>query len=337
MKVLVLTTAHWDGDPRLNRHRRYLEHAGFQSELRSLATGHRPSRLKGVFEAARIIWSDRPDIVILPDPELFVPGSLVARARGVYPVIDIHEDFAKAVASRDWIPSWLRPIARLSARFNEGIARRLAGAVVVAAPEISSRDDIVVANVPDPSTMSYSGPRHPPAVVYVGDITMARGALEMAALARTIPECRFVLIGPVDDDLKRQMVERAGSEAQLELTGRLPHGEAWRRADGAVAGLSLLRPLPAYLDATATKLWEYCAAGITPVVTRLPGQVHFVAKLDQGLAAASVDGLALIIRRLVDDADWSKTLSLRARDLAERAWYEERPDIQLVRAVSPVR
>jgi hypothetical protein len=73
--------------------------------------------------------------VILPDQDLFLLGSLAVRLTGKRPVIDIHEDYAKAAAARSWIPGYLRPIVGLLARLAVALGRWAAWRAIVAAPE----------------------------------------------------------------------------------------------------------------------------------------------------------------------------------------------------------
>lgn len=332
----MITTAHWEGDPRLNRHIDYLRKQSIPAELVSFISETRLRRLTNVLRAGRLIWTRRPRVVILPDPELFILGSIVARLRSSRCAIDIHEDYAKAVAGRSWIPPLLKPLVRLLATTNDLLARKLAGIVLVAAPELSSRGSILVANIPDPTGLTVSEPDFDsPTVVYVGDVTVARGATEMAQLARDAPDIRFLIIGKVDDALAMAMREKAGPRANLDLAGRQPHARAWELARGSIAGISLLRPLPAYLDAVATKLWEYCASGIPPIVTDLPGQASFVNGIDPILSVSGVAEARHLIDRMMQDQEWARSLSQSSRQVVVGAWERERPDLALYRAVAP--
>ena len=289
-----------------------------------------------IYKALAIIWQERPVVVILPDPELFVLGSLIARLRGVRPVIDIHENYAKATASRDWIPTWLKPPVRLTAHANDRIGRIVASATIVAAEELLTAGATLIPNIPDPGTLIPGPSESPePTVVYIGDVTKARGAYELADLAKRLPTVRFLVIGRLDGELKETMYQRAGPDSKLELRGQLPHAEAWTLARGSIAGLSLLHDLPAYVDAIATKLWEYCASGIPPVVTDLAGQRRFVEKIDPGLAGGSVDEIQGIIEHLGVDTSWRAAVSKRAREVVEDAWERNRPDLALSRAIQP--
>jgi glycosyltransferase involved in cell wall biosynthesis len=281
------------------------------------------------------IWKERPDAVILPDPELFVIGALVARIRGIRAVADIHEDYSRAAHGRTWIPGWLKPIIAALAKTNDRLARRSAHVVVVAAPELSDAASVLVMNTPSPDEFTVPDePANPPTVVYVGDVTEARGALSIAELARRMPQVRFLVIGKTKAQLAQQMVD-VGGDGQIELVGRLPHAQAWEAARGAVAGLSLLTPVPAYKDAVATKLWEYCAAGIPPIVSDLPGQRAFAERIDDSLVAKDLDEATTVITRLMEDRAWALTVARRSRREAENAWAESRPDLALQRAVVP--
>lgn len=127
----------------------------------------------------------------------------------------------------------------------------------------------------------------------------------------------------------------SGTAHQIEVTGRLDHSEAWRLAGGALAGLNLLRPVPAYRDAVATKLWEYLAVGTPPVVSDLPGQAHLVSGLDPQLVCRSIDDAVSVITALSRDVARRRRIAESGRRLVEEAWAKNRPDLALQGAVAP--
>ncbi|MDH3463301.1 MAG: hypothetical protein OEM32_06730, partial [Acidimicrobiia bacterium] len=307
--------------------------AGWEAELLSLSG--KSGRIRNLFRALAAIGRVKPDAVILPDPELFVLGSLWARLRGVRAVIDVHENYGQAAVSRAWIPKVLKPMVGAVATINDRLGRKLADSTIVAASELGSPGSHVVLNIPDPSDFVPGPVLENPKAVYVGDVTVARGAIEIAELARAIPEVRILVIGPASEELKREMKEIAGPNSDLELAGKLPHQEAWDRARGSLAGLSLLRPFPAYREAVATKLWEYCAAGLPPVVTDLPGQRRFVSRIDPDLVGADVAAITRVLRALHTNEGWRQRSADAARALAIQGWDEHRPDLAIQRAVKP--
>lgn len=339
MRIEIITTRHWKGDARLNRHAEYLAAAGHVVTIESF---HDRGRVGSIAAATRSVFGSRADVVVLPDPEFFAVGSISAGLSGKRSVIDIHEDYASATRNRAWIPQLLKPVVTLLAGVMVALGRLLAWQVMVAAPQLARPGDHIVLNVADPSTLSrVSSHKDPGLLVYVGDITIARGAIEMVQSLAALPERHhLLLIGPISDTTRTQVLDEAddlGVLHRLELTGRLDHEEAWRVASGAQFGLSLLQDTPAYRDAVATKLWEYIACGLIPVVSDLPGQAAFVSKLDPRLVCPGPRDVAEVISSLARDEDKTRDLSLRAREMARNEWDEARPDKRIQAVFSPVR
>lgn len=337
---LVLTTGHHPDDARLHRHLHALREAGYAAELVARGHGRHPLArlLLAPFLSLSILTHRRPRVVILPDPELHVLGVLVARALGVRAVIDLHEDYRAVAADRAWIPGPLRGAAGRVAGWNTGLARRLASAVMVATPHLAEPGDLVVRNLPDPASFPPDPPpaASRPALVYVGDISRSRGAHEMIELLSFVPDVRLELIGPVTPRLAaelRRRADRLGCSDRLDLIGRLPYPNAWGRALGALAGLSLLHATPAYRDAVPSKLWEYLAAGLPVIATDLPGQRIFLEERRAGVAVADPAEAAEHLHRWLQDPEIPRKLGQAGRrfflEEAERSTDRE----HLLRAV----
>ena len=336
--VAIVSSAHWSGDPRLNRHVRYIEQAGSKATFTS--TAGQGSRIQAAIRALLEIRNTSAAVVILPDPELFLFGSLAARLARKKPVIDIHEDYAKAAAERTWIPEALRPVLGLFSRLLVRLGRILAWRVVAAAPELARYGDIVVVNVPSPdefaSTTSSSSSSQ---LVYVGDVTIARGALEMVEVLGNV-DTRFelLIIGHADyqtESIMRHRAAQLGVTDRLTLAGRLSHDEAWSLAAGSSAGLSLLQPVPAYQQAVATKLWEYMAAGLPPIVSDLPGQAVVVGRIHPDLVCTSPGDVAAIATRLEQDRQFRESIVSTGIEMVSQKWIDVRPDRAIQEAVAP--
>lgn len=336
MMIVIVTSAHWAGDPRLNRHKAYLEQAGHQVELKSYA--HRPRPL-AVAKAMSAIARTNADVVVLPDPELFLVGSLAARLRRVRPVIDIHEDYPKAAAARSWVPRPLRGLVAALAHLSIALGRRAAAKVVVAAPQLAAAGDTVVLNIPNPSGFDHASDGPERRLVYVGDITLARGAVQMVqALARLDSDYELVLVGRVEREARDAIESEAGSAGvsdRVRFAGRLPHDEAWSLASGAIVGLNLLQDAPAYREAVATKLWEYMASGIPPVVSDLPGQAAVISAISGDLVCTSASEVASIVDRLDRDRETWSALVEKGLQQVRDAWSRGRPDLAVQTAVEP--
>lgn len=334
--VEIITSAHWEGDPRLNRHVRYLKDAGHETSLKS----HRGlSRLASMRAAFLSILRSEADVVIIPDPEMFFPGSVAARITGKSPVIDIHEDYGKAAMARPWVPEWARIIVRTLATILIWLGRAAAWRVVVAAPELARTGDFAVLNLPKPESLPFAHYEGSKRLVYVGDVTEARGATSMVRILADLDD-RFelLLIGDCAPDTAASIAATSrelGVNDRIEMTGRLSHEEAWRLASGCLAGLSLLGPAPAYRRAVATKLWEYLAVGLPPIVSDLPGQRQLVSQIDPDLVCSSSDQVAQVATSLASDPARRAAAADKGRRLLEEAWKENRPDLAIQAVVEP--
>jgi glycosyltransferase involved in cell wall biosynthesis len=336
LDVEIVTTAHWGGDPRLNRHIQYLTAGGVRAALSTFAES---SRIIAVVKALRAILASEARVVILPDPEMFLIGSLVARLRRRMPVIDIHEDYGKAAMARSWVPDLARRFVRAVADMAVSAGRSAAWRVLVAAPELAREGDFMALNIPDPSTFEPAAHDGSNRLAYVGDITTARGALAMVELLADLDET-FVLrlIGRASEGTSEELhaaALRMGVADRVELTGRLEHNRAWAEAKGSLAGLNLLEPAPAYREAVATKLWEYLAIGLPPIVSDLPGQRGLIGSIDEDLVCSSTRQAAAIATALSADPERRAALAEKGRRLVEKAWSDNRPDRAVQAVVEP--
>jgi glycosyltransferase involved in cell wall biosynthesis len=335
-RIAIVSTAHWEGDPRLNRHRAYLEAAGHRV---SLITHRGVSRPLALLRSLVGIARTASDVVILPDPELYFLGSLAARLGGGLPVVDIHEDYPRAAMARPWIPKWARPLFRLGAAVAVWLGRSAAWRVMVAAPELAKEGDALVLNVPEPATLSPLPHDGTNRLVYIGDVTLARGALTMVETLGNLDES-FVLqlIGRANTSTRDQIeaaARRFDVSSRLEVMGQIDHAEAWTLAQGALAGLNLLEPVPAYMEAVATKLWEYMAVGLPAVVTDLPGQARVISQVHPELVCSTPSEAAGTIRRLAAEPELRAALGERSRRLVEERWAANRPDLAVQSLVEP--
>ena len=334
MKALVVTSVHQSDDPRVRERTvrslagafdvRYATRApepasGGDHEWVRL-TGGRLRRDWGAF--LRMMEGD-VDIVSVHDPEL-IPAALAARLlRRVPVVIDVHEDVPAQMLHKEWVSRRLRrPLAWASRRLLR-LAER-ACAVTLAEGgyrHLFRREHPVFPNYPTAGSL-------PPLawdagyLVYVGDVTEERGALDMVEAVGAMRRPRPLrLVGRCPGALAEAMRRRAGElGVRVEFAGLLPHRSAMEQAAASSAGLSLLRPLPNYLHSLPTKVVEYLEMGAPVVAADLPGTRAAVAGLagvmlvppcDPAAAAAALD-------RVVGDGEARRVTAAQAPGLRER-------------------
>ncbi|WP_329184406.1 glycosyltransferase [Actinacidiphila glaucinigra] len=349
MHVLVVTVVHHPEDARI-LHRQIaalIAHGHtvtYAAPFTARATPPRPGvegvdlpratgrdRRAAVREARRLLALRGPtvDAVVLHDPELLLTLPRTLRhwhrtgARRPAVVWDVHEDTAAALAMKGWVPRPLRPPLRLVVRAAELAAERHLHLLLAehAYQRRFRRTHPVVPNL-------VTVPEDPPPagderVVYLGQMSRARGAEELVAMARLLaPDVRVELIGAADGDV-RAVLAAADRDGVLRWHGFLPNDAALDRLRGALAGVSLLRDEANYRHSRPTKVVEYMAYGIPVVSTPNPLAAELVRGHDCGLLvpfqapAAAADA----VRRLRDDPELRRAMGARGHAAARGALH----------------
>ncbi|GAA1149684.1 glycosyltransferase [Ornithinicoccus hortensis] len=264
------------------------------------ATGR--SRIAALRAARALLRSSavEHDVVLLHDPELLL--ATVGTAIGTPVVWDVHEDTAAALEVRPWVPDPLRRPAAAAVRGLERWAERRMP-LLLADHQYAGRFRKTHPVVPN-TTRVPSSP--PPAatpgedgvqrVVYLGSITMERGAREVvqvgAALRdRTDGAVAVHVIGPAHGDAE-QVLREAVRDKAITWHGFVPSDQALPMLDGALAGLSLLHDEANFRPSMPTKVIEYLAHGIPAVSTPLPVPADLIRRSGAGVLVPFGDAAA---------------------------------------------
>jgi glycosyltransferase involved in cell wall biosynthesis len=314
MRVLIVTVVHDPEDARI-RHRQLVSlldagvrvtyAAPFAAYGRTPPVGVRAldlprargrRRLRAVRAARRLIRAEARthDVVLVHDPELLLAlaGSAPRGGRPVR-VWDVHEDTAVALGMRGWLPAPLRPLAVRAVRALERWAdRRLR--LLLAEDAYAARFPRSHPVVPNSVLVPAEQPPQPGAdrVVYLGRLTVPRGALELVELGRRLQgRVQLHLVGPADPDCA-DAVAQAHRDGCLVHHGFVPNDEAIGLLAGALAGLSLLHDEANYAHSRPTKAMEYMAQGVPVITTPNPVSVDLVQRYDCGLVVPFDDPAA---------------------------------------------
>jgi len=290
--VLVVTTVHWPDDTRIR-----------ERLIRSLATEFcivYAAKSPGPSNHAGLIWSELRggrfrrnmqvfflclrsswDVLVLHDPET-VPTGIVAHLVHRKPVVfDVHEDIPATALSRDWVPEWLR---RPLASFLVWLLRRAEGSLEITLAEpgyqgLFDKSHHVFPNFPD--TSRYPDPRKDGngEVVYLGDVTLERGA-DLAVNACTQLNRPLTFVGRATPEVQVLLTRGSGLGDGLRFEGLLPNPDALESVARASVGLSPLRDIPNFRHSQPTKILEYLALGIPVVASDLPGTRSMVDGLE---------------------------------------------------------
>lgn len=286
-----------------------------------------------VFGVYRVARSLQARVYHLHDPEL-LPIGILLRLAGKVVVYDAHEHLPQQVLSKPWIPAAARrPLAAL-VELGERLGTRAVSAVVAAEPHVgdrlgrSARRAITVRNYPAEGELApRAWDEKAREVCYVGSITEIRGAREMVrAIART--DATLMLGGDFTPPALREELAGEPGWSQVTAPGRIGRRELAEIVSRARAGLVVLKPVPKYLEATPTKMFEYMAAGIPVIASDFPAWREIVDSHACGVCVDPEDPAAIAdsIQRIVDDPAAAQRMGENGRLAVERlyGWGPER-------------
>jgi glycosyltransferase involved in cell wall biosynthesis len=312
--VGIITAGHDVADARLHKITAALLHRQLSVELWGLGeaaggpagaavhAGPRGNLVQRLAQTVVLPWRTNAKVVMTVDPEIIPVARFVATVRRRKLVVDVHEDYERLLADRAWANGAAGLPARLIVRAGSKLA---AGAdlTVVAdthlAPHQAKRR-LVVQNLPDHEFLAPAPPSGAPRAVYVGDLRTSRGLFDMVETVAAAPDWSLDLIGPVapsDRDQIEARIAQADLAGRVRLHGRQPPADAWRITQGAWAGLAMLQPTPAFVEAMPSKIYEYLASGLPVLSTRLPRQTGVIEESGGGVLVDSVTEAAETLRR----------------------------------------
>jgi glycosyltransferase involved in cell wall biosynthesis len=275
--------------------------------------------------ANRLARSLRADAYHLHDSEL-IPLALLLRLTGRRVVYDAHEDTPREVIAMHPERPLIGRLLSLVWTVAERIGSLSGNAVVAATPSIASRfprrKTVVVRNFPTTAdTVAFAGGPHverPANVVYLGGVTMIRGAYEMAAAIVRVrePSARLVLAGRFDVAVEGE---------RIEVLGWLPRDGVAAVLREARVGLLVLHPVRAHLESLPIKLFEYLAAGIPVVASDFPLWRELIG--DAGILVDPLDAnaIAAAVETLLADPAEAERMGARGREavLTRFSWERE--------------
>jgi glycosyltransferase involved in cell wall biosynthesis len=258
--------------------------------------------------ALRIASEVNASVYHLHDPEL-IPAGLMLKARGSIVIFDAHEDYAKAMLSKYYLPRWSRSAVAWGAGRLTRLAYASFSAFVSATPGIAKTlggitdRHIIVQNFPDQNEFSScdmhadgTWAQRSCSVAYVGGVSEIRGLFPILnALTHISAESpiRLAIAGSFAPESLRKRVEQHPGWKRVEWLGQLPRAELAVLLGKVRAGLVLFKNEPNHVTAYPTKMFEYMSAGIPVIVSDFPLWRRIVEEAKCGLAVDPMDSHAI--------------------------------------------
>lgn len=363
MRVLHVTSVHRPFDTRifvkqasslaLAGHETYLACYDPPAEpvhgVRFLSLGERPASRWRRFvspqrRAIAIAREIRPDVTVLHDPEL-LPVAFLLERKGLRAVFDSHEDAPKDLLTRTYAP---RPVLKAAATgyalAERLIARRISG-VMGPSAEITDRfagygaKVLTLGNLPTQREFPHAVAQldtAPAAMVYVGGIVANRGIDEMMAVADRLG-CELHLAGPWDAGHRARAAGQPGYE-RIVYHGILDRAGVVDLMTRVRVGMCVLHPVPTFLTAPATKLFEYMAAGMPFVVSDFPIWRDLVDTHRCGICVDPLDprAIAAAVERLLSDDALRSEMGANGRRAFENSFSWESDYIRYERFLKEI-
>lgn len=360
-KIAHLTSVHSPFDVRIfHKECRTLASAGYEVILIVPAAEHRitdgvrlrivptPSgRRERLIRTVRQVYqaavAEDADIYHLHDPELLLPGLLLA-LRGKPVVYDAHEDLPKQTLRKHWIPKPMRmPVAAGAGALEALVVRRFAG-VVAATPSIARRfpasKTVVVQNYPilnelyrEDEANTYED--RPNRILYVGGITRTRGVHEIVhAVSKVRPafQARLVLAGDFVPSRLAEDVSRLEAWGHVDFLGWVSRRRLKEVLKAAKVGLVLFHPAPNHLEAQPTKLFEFMSAGLPVIASDFPLWRDIVEHAHCGILVDPLDvgAIADAVQWLLEHPGEAEGMGKRGQEAVRERYHWQRESRKLL-------
>lgn len=311
-------------------------------DLGRLKWGRAGRALLGSYRALCAIRADRVHCVHFHDPEL-IPLSLLLKLFGYKVIYDVHEDVPRSTMSRRWIPVIVRIPVALAMIALEWLAGKVFDAIVAATPTIAARfprnKTVLVQNFPIKAELVAINPvpyqHRPHAFAYVGGIADIRGAKEMVMALeylQNIPGLRLEMAGEFSPDSFGNELRALPAWSLVNYHRLIGRPEVANLLGNARSGLVLLHPIPNYIDAQPTKMFEYMAAGLPVIASDFPLWRQIIEGSQCGLLVDPLNPQAIAdaMRWILEHPVEAEAMGQRGRKAVEETYNWDHEGTKLI-------
>lgn len=223
------------------------------------------------------------DIYHFHDPEFLPFAAKLKKKTNAKIIYDIHENVSLQILTKDWIPKFLRSFFSKVYKFRERKALNFIAWLLLAEDSYLEeykgyKKKTVIRNYPIiKKDLIENKVNNLKELIYVGAINEKRGIFEIIKAVNILnkknQEVKVKIVGDIEERLKsriNEFIDFLGLRDNIIFTGRVAYPEAMRLIRGAGIGLSILKPIPNYVDSLPTKIFEYMMNGLPVVASNFP-------------------------------------------------------------------
>ena len=277
-------------------------------------------------------WKLRPDVVHFYVPE-FIPFAFLFRLRGARLIYEVQENLFKKLHLKTKNRGWLLDKAFV---WLDHLARRYCYCIFTEHGYLTTytnlrKPSVVVynyASLPllEPFQRPYLPRKQPATFFYIGWLSMERAVdTLLAALAKLNTKSIPFFVHLFGRQTFKQEILEVNSDYQqvrtrLRFWGCTDQKTALTYAEGAVAGLALLKPVGDYPESYTTKLFEYMALGLPVVTADFPLYKDVVERHQCGFCVDpyDADAVAHALTYLIDHPAEAEQMGKRGRNAVEQ-------------------
>ncbi|MEX1013648.1 MAG: glycosyltransferase, partial [Candidatus Paceibacterota bacterium] len=220
---------------------------------------------------------DKHTVFHFHDPEL-IPFCLLLKLKGLKVIYDVHEDVPRQILSKPWIPRILKTTISYLVAKIESIAAMSFDKIIAAEPVTYKRfppnktelirnysiiNELKLANL-------NSGENN---IVYAGSITEIRGIRQLIKALELIPinyNVRLKLAGSFVPISLLDEMKKLPKWSKVDYIGWVDRNSLSELMTDCKIGMVVLNPVPKYLEAYPTKLFEYMSVGLPSIISDFP-------------------------------------------------------------------
>ena len=345
-KVCILTSVHSAFDTRIfHKEAKTLVKAGYDVTLiaqhdkdevvdgiKIIALSKPKNRFLRIFLLTRKIYKiafrQKSNIYHFHDPELVFAGILLkifTKARVIY---DVHEDVARQILSKYYLPGISRKLISILFNWFEKLISRKFNCIITATPDIKenfkNHNVIDIKNYMLVTSSEFSEKNTFPknknyySLIYVGGLERIRGIKEIIQSLKFINpkyNVKLKIAGRFFDKRFEKEIESLTKGSEVEFLGRISFEEVIRELSNADIGLVCLHPLRRFLTSLPVKIFEYMSAGLPVIASDFPLWRETIEDNNCGLTVPPLNPreIAKAIEYLIEHPDNAKKFGENGR------------------------
>lgn len=241
------------------------------------------------------------DIYHFHDPEL-LPYGLKLKKMGKKVIFDIHENTAKVIQNKQYIPLVLRRVfSRMYSAYEAAVCRRLDGLITVTptqtrAFQTKNGNTVEVANFPVIVDQCHRGEHTRKALAFAGAIGPQWNHHLIIRALNELQDVEYVLCGSKNEYVKN-LTTLSGWD-KVDYKGIIPHEQVNKLLATCMVGVALLQPSGNTAGKIGTmgntKIFEEMMAGLPVVCTDFDLWREFIDEYQCGIYVDVTDEEAVI-------------------------------------------